>query len=93
MAGGSGGWGRGTRWLRGSGHPPGFTPPPSCPPLVPGSFELNFIVSSLALDKIKCFDFNMDYTLASKHGAKVGTAIGYPAALWDYAYDPWFPTR
>ncbi|XP_068777031.1 cytosolic purine 5'-nucleotidase-like isoform X1 [Struthio camelus] len=63
-----------------------------------------FVNRSLALEKIKCFGFDMDYTLAVyKSPAYEALAfelllehlvsIGYPAEILTYRYDPAFPTR
>ncbi|XP_038641105.1 cytosolic purine 5'-nucleotidase-like isoform X1 [Scyliorhinus canicula] len=63
-----------------------------------------FVNRSLALEKIKCFGFDMDYTLAvyrSPEYQELGfqlminhlVSIGYPQELHLYTYDPTFPTR
>ncbi|XP_067168655.1 5'-nucleotidase domain-containing protein 4-like isoform X2 [Apteryx mantelli] len=63
-----------------------------------------FVNRSLALEKIKCFGFDMDYTLAVyKSPAYEALAfellleclvsIGYPQEILGYRYDPAFPTR
>ncbi|XP_041065620.1 cytosolic purine 5'-nucleotidase-like isoform X2 [Carcharodon carcharias] len=63
-----------------------------------------FVNRSLALEKIKCFGFDMDYTLAvyrSPEYEELGfqlminhlVSIGYPQELHLYTYDPTFPTR
>uniref|UniRef100_UPI00398F02AD cytosolic purine 5'-nucleotidase-like isoform X1 n=3 Tax=Pristiophorus japonicus TaxID=55135 RepID=UPI00398F02AD len=63
-----------------------------------------FVNRSLALEKIKCFGFDMDYTLAvyrSPEYEELGfqlminrlVSIGYPQELLRYTYDPTFPTR
>uniref|UniRef100_A0A8C9H5E0 5'-nucleotidase domain containing 4 n=1 Tax=Piliocolobus tephrosceles TaxID=591936 RepID=A0A8C9H5E0_9PRIM len=63
-----------------------------------------FVYRSLALGKIRCFGFDMDYTLAAyKSPAYEALAvqlllellvcIGYPHEILCYTYDPTFPTR
>ncbi|XP_040201925.1 cytosolic purine 5'-nucleotidase-like isoform X1 [Rana temporaria] len=63
-----------------------------------------FVNRSLSLEKIKCFGFDMDYTLAmyrSPDYEELGfellverlVCIGYPHELLTYKYDPTFPTR
>ncbi|XP_062452701.1 cytosolic purine 5'-nucleotidase-like isoform X4 [Rhea pennata] len=63
-----------------------------------------FVNRSLALEKIKCFGFDMDYTLAMyKSPAYEALAfelllehlvsIGYPREILGHRYDPAFPTR
>ncbi|KAM4676584.1 cytosolic purine 5'-nucleotidase-like [Discoglossus pictus] len=63
-----------------------------------------FVNRSLALEKIKCFGFDMDYTLAmyrSPDHEELGfellldrlVSIGYPHEILEYKYDPAFPTR
>ncbi|XP_045406589.1 5'-nucleotidase domain-containing protein 4 [Lemur catta] len=63
-----------------------------------------FVNRSLALGKIRCFGFDMDYTLAAyKSPAYEALAfelllerlvcIGYPHEILRYTYDPAFPTR
>ncbi|XP_072213277.1 cytosolic purine 5'-nucleotidase-like isoform X1 [Excalfactoria chinensis] len=63
-----------------------------------------FVNRSLALEKIKCFGFDMDYTLAmykSPAYEELGfrlllehlVSIGYPNEILAYKYDPTFPTR
>ncbi|KAK2497634.1 hypothetical protein MC885_012613 [Smutsia gigantea] len=63
-----------------------------------------FVNRSLALGKIRCFGFDMDYTLAAyKSPAYEALAfglllehlvsIGYPHEILRYTYDPTFPTR
>uniref|UniRef100_A0A8C5BJ32 Cytosolic purine 5'-nucleotidase n=1 Tax=Gadus morhua TaxID=8049 RepID=A0A8C5BJ32_GADMO len=58
----------------------------------------------LAMEKIKCFGFDMDYTLAvykSPEYESLGfeltvarlVSIGYPQELSSFVYDPTFPTR
>ncbi|XP_066449229.1 cytosolic purine 5'-nucleotidase-like isoform X2 [Eleutherodactylus coqui] len=63
-----------------------------------------FVNRSLGLEKIKCFGFDMDYTLAmyrSPDYEELGfellldrlVSIGYPHEILEYKYDPNFPTR
>jgi len=63
-----------------------------------------FVNRSLNLGKIKCFGFDMDYTLAeynSPQYEELGFSLtterliecGYPAELRDYPYDSTFPLR
>ncbi|XP_061492113.1 cytosolic purine 5'-nucleotidase isoform X3 [Rhineura floridana] len=63
-----------------------------------------FVNRSLAMEKIKCFGFDMDYTLAvykSPEYESLGfdltverlVSIGYPQELLSFVYDPTFPTR
>ncbi|XP_072413389.1 5'-nucleotidase, cytosolic IIa isoform X1 [Chiloscyllium punctatum] len=63
-----------------------------------------FVNRSLAMEKIKCFGFDMDYTLAvykSPEYEALGfdltverlISIGYPQELCNFVYDPVFPTR
>ncbi|XP_049640596.1 5'-nucleotidase domain-containing protein 4 [Suncus etruscus] len=63
-----------------------------------------FVNRSLALGSIRCFGFDMDYTLAAyKSPAYEALAfelllehlvcIGYPHEILRYTYDPAFPTR
>ncbi|KAJ8338780.1 hypothetical protein SKAU_G00355660 [Synaphobranchus kaupii] len=63
-----------------------------------------FVNRSLTLEKIKCYGFDMDYTLAmykSPDYEELGyellmerlVSIGYPHELLQYKYDPSFPTR
>ncbi|KAM8860138.1 5'-nucleotidase, cytosolic IIa isoform 1-T1 [Spinachia spinachia] len=63
-----------------------------------------FVNRSLAMEKIKCFGFDMDYTLAvykSPEYESMGfdltverlVSIGYPQELLNFVYDPSFPTR
>ncbi|KAF7700827.1 5'-nucleotidase, cytosolic II, like 1 [Silurus meridionalis] len=63
-----------------------------------------FVNKSVTLEKIKCFGFDMDYTLAvykSPEYEGLGfemlrdrlVSIGYPHELLRYTYDPTFPTR
>uniref|UniRef100_A0A3Q2Q219 5'-nucleotidase, cytosolic II, like 1 n=1 Tax=Fundulus heteroclitus TaxID=8078 RepID=A0A3Q2Q219_FUNHE len=63
-----------------------------------------FVNRSLTLENIKCYGFDMDYTLAmykSPDYESMGfelirdrmVSIGYPHELLRYSYDPSFPTR
>ncbi|XP_034457981.1 5'-nucleotidase, cytosolic II, like 1 isoform X1 [Hippoglossus hippoglossus] len=63
-----------------------------------------FVNRSLTLENIKCYGFDMDYTLAvykSPDYESLGfelirdrmVSIGYPHELLRYTYDPSFPTR
>ncbi|KAG7476654.1 hypothetical protein MATL_G00085120 [Megalops atlanticus] len=63
-----------------------------------------FVNRSLTLENIKCYGFDMDYTLAmykSPDYEELGyellmdrlVSIGYPHELLQYKYDPSFPTR
>ncbi|XP_054403914.1 LOW QUALITY PROTEIN: 5'-nucleotidase domain-containing protein 4 [Pongo abelii] len=63
-----------------------------------------FVNRSLALGKIHCFGFNMDYTLAAYKSPAYEAltfelllehlvCIGYPHEILRYTYDPTFPTR
>ncbi|XP_056264580.1 cytosolic purine 5'-nucleotidase isoform X1 [Pseudoliparis swirei] len=63
-----------------------------------------FVNRSLAMENIKCFGFDMDYTLAvykSPEYESLGfeltverlVSIGYPQELLSFVYDPSFPTR
>ncbi|KAI5616239.1 cytosolic purine 5'-nucleotidase, partial [Silurus asotus] len=63
-----------------------------------------FVNRSLAMEKIKCFGFDMDYTLAvykSPEYESLGfdltverlVSIGYPQELLNFVYDSTFPTR
>uniref|UniRef100_A0AAY4DIY5 Cytosolic purine 5'-nucleotidase n=1 Tax=Denticeps clupeoides TaxID=299321 RepID=A0AAY4DIY5_9TELE len=65
---------------------------------------LVFVNRSLAMEKIKCFGFDMDYTLAvykSPEYESLGfdltverlVSIGYPQELLNFVYDSAFPTR
>uniref|UniRef100_A0A3B3QKZ6 5'-nucleotidase, cytosolic II, like 1 n=1 Tax=Paramormyrops kingsleyae TaxID=1676925 RepID=A0A3B3QKZ6_9TELE len=67
------------------------------------SFSI-FVNRSLALENVKCFGFDMDYTLAqykSPDYEAMGfellrdrlVSIGYPHELLQYTYDPSYPTR
>ncbi|MEQ2172651.1 Cytosolic purine 5'-nucleotidase [Goodea atripinnis] len=69
-----------------------------------GSAARIFVNRSLAMEKIKCFGFDMDYTLAvykSPEYESLGfeltverlVSIGYPQELLSFVYDPSFPTR
>uniref|UniRef100_A0A8C7EEJ6 5'-nucleotidase domain containing 4 n=1 Tax=Nothoprocta perdicaria TaxID=30464 RepID=A0A8C7EEJ6_NOTPE len=75
------------------------------PPAWGGGLKARIFVNrSLALEKIKCFGFDMDHTLAVyKSPAYEALAfelllqhlvsIGYPRDILGYRYDPAFPTR
>nr|XP_020635753.1 5'-nucleotidase domain-containing protein 4 isoform X4 [Pogona vitticeps] len=63
-----------------------------------------FVNRSLELEKIKCFGFDMDYTLAMYKSPDYEeltfelllerlVSIGYPHEILAYKYDPTFPTR
>ncbi|XP_061449275.1 cytosolic purine 5'-nucleotidase-like isoform X1 [Rhineura floridana] len=63
-----------------------------------------FVNRSLALEKIRCFGFDMDYTLAMYKSPDYEelafellldrlVSIGYPHEILEYKYDPTFPTR
>ncbi|XP_034617495.1 cytosolic purine 5'-nucleotidase-like isoform X1 [Trachemys scripta elegans] len=63
-----------------------------------------FVNRSLALEKIRCFGFDMDYTLAIYKSPDYEelacellldwlVSIGYPHEILKYQYDPTFPTR
>ncbi|PWA26664.1 hypothetical protein CCH79_00000824 [Gambusia affinis] len=81
----------------------------SCEPLVEqmanSDFEKKvFVNRSLTLENIKCYGFDMDYTLAmykSPDYESMGfellrdrmVSIGYPHEILRYTYDPSFPTR
>ncbi|KAM9163742.1 cytosolic purine 5'-nucleotidase-like isoform 2-T2 [Pangshura tecta] len=63
-----------------------------------------FVNRSLALEKIRCFGFDMDYTLAMYKSPDYEelafellldrlVSIGYPHEILKYQYDPTFPTR
>ncbi|XP_024308576.1 5'-nucleotidase domain-containing protein 4 isoform X14 [Homo sapiens] len=63
-----------------------------------------FVNRSLALGKIRCFGFDMDYTLAAYKSPAYEAltfelllerlvCIGYPHEILRYTYDPTFPTR
>uniref|UniRef100_A0A4W4DR67 Cytosolic purine 5'-nucleotidase n=1 Tax=Electrophorus electricus TaxID=8005 RepID=A0A4W4DR67_ELEEL len=67
-------------------------------------YQKVFVNRSLAMEKIKCFGFDMDYTLAvykSPEYESLGfdltverlVSIGYPQELLNFVYDPAFPTR
>ncbi|KAM9735305.1 5'-nucleotidase, cytosolic II, like 1 [Menidia menidia] len=74
-------------------------------PKVKTEFEQKvFVNRSLTLESIKCYGFDMDYTLAvykSPDYESMGfellrdrvVSIGYPHELLRYTYDPSFPTR
>ncbi|KAG7282587.1 hypothetical protein CRUP_018706 [Coryphaenoides rupestris] len=80
------------------GGPPPETKPPRA------YHQMVFVNRSLTLEGIKCFGFDMDYTLAmyiSPDYDILGfelvrdrlVSIGYPHELLCYTYDPSFPTR
>ncbi|GAA6077041.1 5'-nucleotidase, cytosolic II, like 1 isoform X1 [Tachysurus ichikawai] len=63
-----------------------------------------FVNKSVTLEKIKCYGFDMDYTLAVYKSPEYEglcfellrdrlVSIGYPHELLRYVYDPSFPTR
>ncbi|XP_062340020.1 5'-nucleotidase, cytosolic II, like 1 isoform X2 [Osmerus eperlanus] len=63
-----------------------------------------FVNRSLTLESIKCFGFDMDYTLAVYQSPEYEglsfellrdrlVSIGYPHEMLRYTYDPTFPTR
>lgn len=63
-----------------------------------------FVNRSLALEKIKCYGFDMDYTIATYKSPQYEelcfellldrlVSIGYPHEILQYKYDPTFPTR
>ncbi|XP_056147214.1 cytosolic purine 5'-nucleotidase-like isoform X7 [Lampris incognitus] len=63
-----------------------------------------FVNRSLTLEKVKCYGFDMDYTLATYKSPDYEglgfelirdrlVSIGYPHELLRYTYDPSFPTR
>uniref|UniRef100_A0A8C3A842 Cytosolic purine 5'-nucleotidase n=1 Tax=Cyclopterus lumpus TaxID=8103 RepID=A0A8C3A842_CYCLU len=73
-------------------------------PKFDSSNKVVFVNRSLAMEKIKCFGFDMDYTLAvykSPEYESMGfdltverlVSIGYPQELLNFVYDPSFPTR
>ncbi|MGH0170407.1 UNVERIFIED_CONTAM: hypothetical protein FKN15_074629 [Acipenser sinensis] len=62
-----------------------------------------FVNRSLALEKIKCYGFDMDYTIATYKSPQYEelcfellldrlVSIGYPHEILQYKYDPTFPT-
>uniref|UniRef100_A0A6Q2YYC2 5'-nucleotidase, cytosolic II, like 1 n=1 Tax=Esox lucius TaxID=8010 RepID=A0A6Q2YYC2_ESOLU len=66
-------------------------------------FEV-FVNRSVTLENIKCYGFDMDYTLAAYKSPDYESlgfellrdrlvSIGYPHELLRYSYDPTFPTR
>ncbi|CAB1447855.1 unnamed protein product [Pleuronectes platessa] len=74
------------------------------PGLKRGFDQKVFVNRSLTLENIKCYGFDMDYTLAvykSPDYESLGfelirdrmVSIGYPHELLRYTYDPSFPTR
>ncbi|XP_033503254.1 cytosolic purine 5'-nucleotidase isoform X1 [Epinephelus lanceolatus] len=74
-------------------------------PRVKRSFDqMVFVNRSLTLENIKCYGFDMDYTMAmykSPDYESLGfelirdrmVSIGYPHEILRYTYDPSFPTR
>ncbi|XP_070844975.1 5'-nucleotidase, cytosolic II, like 1 [Chaetodon trifascialis] len=74
-------------------------------PRMKRSFEQKvFVNRSLTLENIKCYGFDMDYTMAmykSPDYESLGfelirdrmVSVGYPHELLRYTYDPTFPTR
>lgn len=74
-------------------------------PRVKRGFEQKvFVNRSLTLENIKCYGFDMDYTMAmykSPDYESLGfelirdrmVSVGYPHELLRYTYDPSFPTR
>ncbi|XP_068191062.1 5'-nucleotidase, cytosolic II, like 1 [Antennarius striatus] len=69
-----------------------------------GFDQMVFVNRSLTLENIKCYGFDMDYTLAmykSPDYESLGfellkdrmVSIGYPHEILRYTYDPSFPTR
>ncbi|XP_051787757.1 cytosolic purine 5'-nucleotidase-like isoform X3 [Erpetoichthys calabaricus] len=63
-----------------------------------------FVNRSLTLEKIKCYGFDMDYTIAVYKSPDYEelcfellldrlVSIGYPHEILEYKYDPSFPTR
>ncbi|XP_040014344.1 5'-nucleotidase, cytosolic II, like 1 isoform X2 [Xiphias gladius] len=74
-------------------------------PKVKGGFDQKvFVNRNLTLENIKCYGFDMDYTLAiykSPDYESLGfelirdrmVSIGYPHEILRYTYDPSFPTR
>ncbi|XP_010876029.1 5'-nucleotidase, cytosolic II, like 1 isoform X1 [Esox lucius] len=63
-----------------------------------------FVNRSVTLENIKCYGFDMDYTLAAYKSPDYESlgfellrdrlvSIGYPHELLRYSYDPTFPTR
>ncbi|XP_029921202.1 5'-nucleotidase, cytosolic II, like 1 [Myripristis murdjan] len=78
---------------------------PSAEPMVKRDYHQKvFVNRSLTLENIKCYGFDMDYTLAmykSPDYEGLGfellrdrlVSIGYPHELLRYTYDPSFPTR
>uniref|UniRef100_A0A7N8WQ35 5'-nucleotidase, cytosolic II, like 1 n=1 Tax=Mastacembelus armatus TaxID=205130 RepID=A0A7N8WQ35_9TELE len=63
-----------------------------------------FVNRSLTLENIKCYGFDMDYTLATYKSPDYESlgfelmrdrmvSVGYPHELLRYTYDPSFPTR
>ncbi|XP_070706697.1 5'-nucleotidase, cytosolic II, like 1 isoform X2 [Pempheris klunzingeri] len=89
-------------------HSGPMEPGPSSPPDQPRvkrSFDQKvFVNRSLTLENIKCYGFDMDYTMAmykSPDYESLGfelirdrmVSIGYPHEVLRYTYDPSFPTR
>ncbi|XP_040915704.1 5'-nucleotidase, cytosolic II, like 1 [Toxotes jaculatrix] len=77
---------------------------PDVPKMKRGFDQKVFVNRSLTLENIKCYGFDMDYTLAiykSPDYESLGfelirdrmVSIGYPHELLRYTYDPSFPTR
>ncbi|GLD55250.1 cytosolic purine 5'-nucleotidase-like protein [Lates japonicus] len=77
---------------------------PDEPKVKRGFDQKVFVNRSLTLENIKCYGFDMDYTLAiykSPDYESMGfelirdrmVSIGYPHELLRYTYDPTFPTR
>uniref|UniRef100_A0A3B3ZUN2 5'-nucleotidase, cytosolic II, like 1 n=1 Tax=Periophthalmus magnuspinnatus TaxID=409849 RepID=A0A3B3ZUN2_9GOBI len=71
---------------------------------IPSKSTMIFVNRSLTLENIKCYGFDMDYTLAiykSPDFESMGfemirdrlVCMGYPHDLLRYTYDPSFPTR
>ncbi|CAL1569530.1 unnamed protein product [Knipowitschia caucasica] len=69
-----------------------------------GNDKRIFVNRSLTLENIKCYGFDMDYTLAIYKSPEFETmgfelirdrlvSVGYPHELLRYTYDPSFPTR
>ncbi|XP_009999667.1 PREDICTED: cytosolic purine 5'-nucleotidase-like [Chaetura pelagica] len=82
-----------------------LTAPNTSHPINPPLFASSIFVNrSLALEKIKCFGFDMDYTLAMYKSPDYEemaftlllehlVSIGYPQEILTYKYDPTFPIR
>uniref|UniRef100_A0A8C6UQW6 5'-nucleotidase n=1 Tax=Neogobius melanostomus TaxID=47308 RepID=A0A8C6UQW6_9GOBI len=69
-----------------------------------GPHQKIFVNRSLTLENIKCYGFDMDYTLAIYKSPDYESmsfelirdrlvSVGYPHELLRYTYDPSFPTR